>query len=187
MINKLVAMVVSIILLSGCSLFEVPEKKITTNASESLTASAQMNDVKGSSLGSIELKESEKGVLISLHLENVPAGERAIHIHEAGKCEPPAFDTAGAHFNPTNKEHGHNNPKGYHLGDLPNITADADGKVELEFLAEGLTLQKDALNSLIDQNGSAFIIHEKADDYVTDPSGNSGKRIACGIVVANNN
>lgn len=185
--NKLVAIVVGITLLSGCNILEVPEEKIPTTAKETVLASAQVNDVQGKSLGIINLQEADKGVLISLHLENIPAGERAIHIHEAGRCEPPAFDTAGAHFNPMNKEHGHNNPKGYHLGDLPNITADADGKVELEFLAEGLTLQKDALNSLIDQNGSAFIIHEKADDYVTDPSGNSGKRIACGIVVANNN
>src|SRR5690606_6773260 len=105
-----------------------------------------------------------------------------IHIHETGKCDPPEFKTAGAHFNPSEKQHGFNNPKGFHSGDLPNIEVNEDGSVNVEIITAAVTLEKKKPNSLLKKGGTSLIFHEKADDYITDPAGNSGARIACGII-----
>ena len=97
-------------------------------------------------------------------------------------CTPPDFESAGAHFNPTHKQHGFENPKGFHLGDLPNIEVDAEGKVTAVLTTNEFTLKPNVENSLLDSDGSALVIHKDADDYKTDPSGNSGPRIACAAI-----
>lgn len=142
------------------------------------TAKAALKDAKGQSLGDVMLEQTPHGVLIKGTLSNLPAGAHAIHIHETGKCDAPDFKTAGGHFNPTKKTHGMMSPGGKHEGDLPNITVTADGKAQFEFFAnEGLTVQ-----SLMDADGSAIVVHAQGDDYKTDPAGNAGGRVGCGVV-----
>ncbi|MFX3633266.1 MAG: superoxide dismutase family protein [Candidatus Pristimantibacillus sp.] len=136
----------------------------------------------GASVGEAWLTEKEDGVHLHLKASKLPPGMHGIHFHTVGKCDTPSFESAGAHFNPENKEHGFNNPKGFHDGDLPNIQVGNDGTVDTELITKHLTLAKDAPNSLLKADGTALVIHEKADDYVTDPAGNSGSRIACGII-----
>ena len=143
---------------------------------------ANIADSQGKALGTAELTETNTGVRIHLKLSGLEKGEKAIHFHETGKCEAPDFTSSGSHVNPTKRQHGFDNPKGYHAGDLPNLKVDANGEVDLEITTPLLTLEKGMENSLLDEDGSAIVIHEKADDYVTDPAGNSGKRIACGVI-----
>ena len=173
---------ISVVLLSGCSLFNKEEEKVPTNAGSSLVGNAQMQNSKGEIIGEILLEETENGVDLTTLLNSLPPGEHGIHIHEVGVCEGPSFESSGAHWNPTNKKHGVENPEGSHLGDLPNLKVDDDGSAELIFKVPGITLKHSVENSLFDANGSSIIIHEMKDDYKTDPSGNSGSRIACGVI-----
>ena len=117
--------------------------------------------------------------------KGLPPGPHGFHIHETGICETPDFETAGAHFNPTHREHGFDNPKGHHAGDMPNLEVGADGQIDVVVNVPDVTL-KGGQNQLIDQNGRSFIIHAEADDYLSNPSGNSGKRIACGSITKRN-
>jgi Cu-Zn family superoxide dismutase len=146
------------------------------------TAKATLQDAKGQSVGTATLKETTHGVLLTVDLKNVPPGVKAFHIHDAGSCQPPKFDSAGPHFAPAKNAHGLMNPKGPHNGDLPNIHVPESGMLSFEVLATDVTLGKDPKTSLLDANGSALVIHMKADDYATDPSGNAGDRIACGVI-----
>jgi superoxide dismutase, Cu-Zn family len=139
-------------------------------------------DAKGESVGTAELTEEENGVLVNVKAENLPEGPHGFHFHEAGKCEAPDFETAGGHFNPTDAEHGLENDKGPHAGDLPNLEVGKDGKVEEEFIAEHVTLKAGEANSLLKEGGTALVIHAEADDGTTQPSGDSGDRIVCGVI-----
>jgi superoxide dismutase, Cu-Zn family len=139
-------------------------------------------DAKGESVGTAELTEEENGVLVNVKAENLPEGPHGFHFHEAGKCEAPDFETAGGHFNPTDAEHGLENDKGPHAGDLPNLEVGKDGKVEEEFVAEHVTLKAGEANSLLKEGGTALVIHAEADDGTTQPSGDSGDRIVCGVI-----
>jgi superoxide dismutase, Cu-Zn family len=124
-------------------------------------------------------RQSER-VLVSLDLTAVPPGEHAFHIHAFGKCEPPDFKSAGPHFNPDQTRHGYLNPEGSHAGDMPNLHVPADGKLQVEILVPNVSLSGEA--PLLDAEGSALVIHAGADDYKSDPAGNSGDRIACGVI-----
>ncbi|KGR76045.1 superoxide dismutase family protein [Ureibacillus sinduriensis] len=184
--KKLIALSSMTFLLSGCGLFGMfeEEQQIPVAAPEALKASANIMDTEGNEIGHMELTEGTDGILISLGLTKLSEGEHGIHIHEVGKCEKPTFESAGAHFNPLEKQHGFDNPKGPHLGDLPNIEPEEDGTVQLEFVAKNITLEPGMENSVLDGDGSAIIIHEGPDDYKTDPAGNSGARIACGVITS---
>jgi Cu-Zn family superoxide dismutase len=119
-----------------------------------------------------------------LDVKGLTPGLHAVHVHAVGKCEGPAFTTAGGHFNPTQKKHGFKSPEGAHAGDLPNMLVAKDGAGRFEALDDAITL-KAGPASVFDADGSALVIHAGADDYVTDPAGNSGDRVACGVIVAN--
>lgn len=137
---------------------------------------------KGEEVGAATLTPKAGAVEVHLEAKGLPPGVHGIHFHETGKCEKPDFKSAGAHLNPGHKQHGFNNPKGFHAGDLPNIQVKEDGTVVADIVSNQVTLEKGAPNSLLKPGGTALVIHEKADDYVTDPAGNSGDRIACGVI-----
>jgi superoxide dismutase, Cu-Zn family len=146
-----------------------------------VTAHADIVDSTGKNVGKAALKQTAAGVEIKASLSNLPPGTHGMHIHTVGKCDPPDFKSAGGHFNPDMKKHGMNNPDGMHAGDLPNVEVGADGKAKVKVTAAHVTLT-DGDHSLFHEGGTSLVIHEKADDYMTDPSGNSGNRIACGVI-----
>ena len=144
-------------------------------------AKAELKDAKGQAVGTAKLKQTKSGVKISLAVRGLPAGEHAFHIHAVGQCAAPDFKTAGGHFNPETKKHGLNSPDGPHAGDMPNFTVAANGKGKTTYVDERVTLGEGA-NSLFHEGGTALVIHEKADDNMSDPAGNAGNRIACGVI-----
>jgi superoxide dismutase, Cu-Zn family len=145
------------------------------------TAHADIVNAAGQKIGTAAFSQIDGAVQISVDARQLPPGTHGIHIHAVGRCEGPDFKTAGGHFNPANKKHGKDNPDGPHNGDLLNITAGTDGRATASLLATNVTLGEGA-NSLFQPGGTAIVIHAGADDYRTDPAGNSGARIACGVI-----
>ena len=133
--------------------------------------------------GHAMISPAKEGVSIALSLKNLPAGDHAIHVHGVAKCEAPAFTSAGPHFNPATKQHGLENPNGHHAGDMPNITVGANGTLEKTITNTAVTLGAGP-NSLFANGGTALVVHAKADDLKTDPAGNAGDRIACGVITS---
>jgi Cu-Zn family superoxide dismutase len=143
-------------------------------------ATAAMKDATGKDLGTVTLSDSSGRIAVSGQLTGLRRGDHAIHLHTVGKCDAPKFESAGDHWNPTGREHGTRNPKGPHLGDLPNITVGQDGSSRAQVTTPGGTLR--GTNPLLDSDGASVVVHAKLDDYKSQPSGNSGDRIACGVV-----
>lgn len=154
---------------------------LLSTAAAAAPAKAILKNAQGAEVGTATIKPASEGVEIALKLAGLPAGVHAIHIHAAGKCEAPGFTTAGGHFNPEKKQHGMHNPQGSHAGDLDNITVGPKGKLKTKIRVKGVTLGEGA-NSLFHEGGTAIVIHAAADDYKTDPAGNAGARIACGVI-----
>jgi Cu-Zn family superoxide dismutase len=145
------------------------------------TAKAALQTADGKDAGSVTLTQTPSGVLLGLTVKGLPPGEHAFHVHEVGKCEAP-FNSAGGHFNPDKKKHGLLVAEGAHAGDMPNLHIPASGELAVEVHNPMITLEKGKPNSLFDADGSAVIIHAGKDDYKTDPTGEAGGRIACGVV-----
>jgi Cu-Zn family superoxide dismutase len=141
----------------------------------------QLKDAQGKVVGSAILSESTPGITMEVNIDSLPTGEHAIHFHQNAKCEAPDFKSAGGHFNPDGKKHGLENPEGHHAGDNPNFTVAADGKAHFKIEDKDVTLGDDS-HSLFSNGGTALIVHAKADDQKTDPAGNAGDRIACGVI-----
>jgi Cu-Zn family superoxide dismutase len=144
-------------------------------------AKAKLKNAEGKDVGIAALVQVTGGVLISLSVDGLPAGDHAFHVHEIGKCEPP-FTTAGGHFNPENKKHGMMSSEGHHAGDMPNLHIPAGGALTVEIVNDSITLEKGKPNSVYGPNGTALVIHAGKDDYKTDPTGDAGGRIACGVI-----
>ena len=162
-------------LLTGCATVTAP---LRSNAS----ATADLKNAAGQSIGSATFTEVSGILRIVVEVKGLPPGPKAVHIHAVGKCEGPQFASAGDHFNPGKKEHGLLNPQGPHAGDLPNITIMADGTGRMETATDRVSLGVGP-SALLDDDGSAIVIHASPDDFKTDPTGNSGSRIACGVIV----
>ena len=144
-------------------------------------AKAIIYNSEGNKIGEATFKQMQDGVKVALKVRKLTPGTHAIHLHSVGLCQWPDFQSAGPHFNPLAKHHGFANPKGPHAGDIPNFEVFQDGKAKLELLLESVTL-KEGKNSLLQPGGTSLVIHANADDEKSDPAGNSGPRIACGVV-----
>ena len=142
----------------------------------------------GEILGEVLGGDTAQGAVFRINARGLPAGTHAMHIHETGRCEPPAFESAGAHWNPEDREHGLQNPQGPHRGDLPNITVGEEGTFVSEVTVENSNLRGSRAfgfaNTIIDEDGAALVIHAQPDDYTSQPSGSAGERIACAVLGA---
>ncbi len=143
------------------------------------TQSATFAGGDGSPLGSVAAREGASGVTLAIEAMGMPAGVHGVHLHEKGLCDGPSFESAGAHWNPSSKMHGRDNPAGAHLGDLDNLTIPASGAASASVTVAGGTMA-----AMGDADGTSLVVHAMADDYRTDPSGNSGDRIACAVIAA---
>jgi Cu-Zn family superoxide dismutase len=162
-----------LLLLAGCGL---------TSPSGPVTARAELRNAAGEPVGAADFTQIGRVVRIVMEVQGLPPGPKAVHVHEVGRCDPPGFTTAGGHFNPEDKQHGALNPRGPHAGDLPNVTVEANGTGRLEAASEAITLLQ-GRTSLFDADGSALVVHAAPDDFRTDPTGNAGPRLLCGVIV----
>ena len=156
------------LVLAGCVPMAAPDVPVST---------ANLVSSSGAVLGNVRVFSEPTGVMLRIDAAGVPAGQHGVHVHAVGRCDAPGFTSAGPHWNPTTRKHGHRNPAGFHMGDLGNLGVGADGK-----LVAGLLIPQATVDALRDADGSALVLHAKEDDEMTDPSGNSGDRIACAVL-----
>ncbi|MBA4161602.1 MAG: superoxide dismutase family protein [Novosphingobium sp.] len=170
--TSLLTLIAAAALVSACaSLGDIPDRRL---------ASAALGHANGSPAGTVIITAAGDKVTIAIAVVGLPQGPHGMHLHKVGKCEAPGFTSAGPHLNPNSAQHGIANPAGSHLGDLPNITANSPGAGAVSAALPGTRAELEA--ALFDADGTAVVVHADPDDYRTDPSGNSGARIACGVL-----
>lgn len=165
--------------LSACAAEREPIDPIDPIAPTMLTADVRSPD--GVTLARATVTESGDSLRVRVEAEALPPGAYGAHIHQTGRCDPPGFESAGGHWNPTNRAHGKDDPDGMHKGDLPNLLVGTDGRGSFEFTIPAASIAGRP-NPVLDGDGAAVVVHAGADDYRTDPSGNSGARIGCGVL-----
>ena len=153
-----------------------PERAYMAADSAPATAQALLKTADGKDAGSVTATQEDGGIRLAINATGMSAGEHGIHVHMTGKCDGPKFESAGVHWNPMGAKHGLNNPQGQHSGDMPNLVVASDGSGRMDYL-----LDEAQLDQMLDADGAALVIHAKADDQKTDPSGDSGDRLACGV------
>ena len=169
---KRLALFVAGLTLSGCATMQAGTPQAT----------AELKNARGEAVGTASFWEDASGVRVVTQVRGIPAGKHGTHLHAVGKCDPPDFTTAGGHYNPGGKKHGLKRSDGPHAGDLPNLEVGADGTGRLKYVTTLVTLGPGP-TTLFDADGTALVIHANPDDEATDPTGNSGGRIACGVIV----
>ena len=164
---------------SACTMADqAPPTAVQGGASAGATA--ELIDASGRKVGTATASQAGSGIRIRLETMGLPGGAHGAHVHMTGACTPPGFESAGGHWNPTTRQHGKDNPAGLHKGDLPNVVVGADGRGTAEYAIADASVTGGSA-ALLDEDGAAIVVHAQADDYRTDPSGNSGGRIACGV------
>lgn len=177
--TALPALAGSIAALSACAAgpLAAPE---AVNAS-SPSASSDLRSPSGAVMARATATQVGDSIRVRVEAVGMPPGTYGAHVHTTGRCDPPDFASAGPHWNPTGQQHGKNNPRGMHKGDLPNLMVGTDGRGSFEFTIPRASISGGAMR-MLDADGAALVVHQSADDYRTDPSGNSGGRIACGVL-----
>jgi superoxide dismutase, Cu-Zn family len=168
-------------LLGGCADKTVTSLGRTGGAAPALMLTTQLLGSNGELIGTARLVQEADGTRVTATLAGLPPGSYAVHLHAIGRCEAPGFTSAGGHFNPAGRQHGSRNPAGDHAGDLPNVDVGADRRGSLDAVRPGLRLVGGTA-PLVDADGAAVVVHAEPDDYLTDPTGNAGARLACGIL-----
>ena len=166
------AAVVAVLLVGGCANSEKNARYMAGH----FRAQADLRTADGQDVGKAVAEEVDGAIRVMVETHGLPKGAHGTHVHTVGKCDAPDFASAGGHWNPTGHQHGKENPMGPHAGDMPNLQVGEDGTDRTIFTLPGGTFQ-----GLMDEDGAALVVHANADDYKTDPSGNSGGRIACGV------
>jgi Cu-Zn family superoxide dismutase len=143
-------------------------------------AIASINDVANTTIGSASFSDTPAGLLVTINVTGLGIGPHGVHLHSVGSCVAPTFTSAGDHFNPSNKRHGFRNDDGHHAGDMPNLISPPAGAYRVQFVLDGVRLT--GRGGLMDNDGASIVIHGAEDDLLTHPSGNSGGRLACGVI-----
>lgn len=167
-------------LLAACTAGMSARGGADTGGTGMRSATATLQDPNGAARGTARITQTSGGLAVRVDATGLPPGQHGLHIHMVGRCDAPDFSSAGGHWNPTGKSHGFEDPRGPHHGDLPNLAIGSDGRGAVDYVVPGADLAGGASDPL-DADGAAMVIHAQADDYRTDPSGNSGGRIACGV------
>lgn len=173
---RIVTMSAVAVLASGLTACSKDGMAVGAPVAGAARATATLRTADGTDVGTASANEVAGGLRFTIDAKAMPAGTHGAHVHMTGRCDAPDFTTAGGHWNPTNMKHGAMNPQGPHEGDLPNLIIGTDGRGTL-----GITIPGATIAGLLDADGSALVVHAAADDLMTDPSGNSGGRIACGV------
>jgi Cu-Zn family superoxide dismutase len=169
------------LLMSGCATRDYDRDPLNAEPLGPSSAAADLMDPTGRLLARASAEEVSEGVRVRVEAAGLAPGAYGAHIHAVGRCDAPDFASAGPHWNPTDRQHGKDNPAGMHKGDLPNLLVGADGRGSFEYVVLGGAIGGGP-NAMLDRDGGAVVIHQRPDDYRTDPTGNSGDRIACGVL-----